>query len=534
MQQNAGLAVMLTEQSHHQKMHGVDRVVYLDQDCQQIANYSRDNPAPVATLDNLAYMIYPSGSTRVPKGVIVEHGQLLNQALWCVEVLGVSTDRILQKASITFDTSIMETLLPLIAGAAIIWVGPGAERDPDYLAKLIPEQGITFIDAVPTWLDSVLDYSNSGAWSSVRAVTVGGEALSLPLARKFQQKSQAPLWNCYGPTETTVQSTAWLCDLGQEKVLIGRPIANTQAYVLDKGMNPVPVGVAGELCLGGAGLARGYWGRGDLTAERFVPDGLSGSMGERIYRTGDLVRWLPDGDLEYLGRLDRQVKVRGFRIELGEIEAALLDYAGVGQAIVTVREDRVGDKRLVAYIVAGPEGAATSNGNGSGRAGLQISELQEHLLGRLPEYMVPSAFMQLEKLPLNSHGKVDRENLPEPDKEVSEQEYVAPCNLTEETLCRLWQEVLQRERVGIHDNFFKIGGHSLRAAQVAARTRETFKVEIPLRRMFESPTIAQLAKVIDQMVETSGVNDAPSPLLPEIKRMARKAAVLPMQPIARG
>jgi amino acid adenylation domain-containing protein len=535
MQQNAGVAIMLTQQNHRAKMHGDIRVVYLEQDWQQIATCSPDNPVPVATLDNLAYMIYTSGSTGVPKGVIVEHRQVLNQFLWCVDVLGVNShDRILQKASITFDTSIMETLLPLFAGAAIIWAGPGGERDPDYLAKLIPEQGVTFMDVVPAWLDTVLDYSNSNTWSSVRAVSVGGEALSLPLARKFQEKSQAPLWNCYGPTETTVQSTAWLCDLGQGKVLIGRPIANTQAYVVDKGMNPVPVGVPGELCLGGAGLARGYSGQGDLTAERFVPDGLSGRMGERIYRTGDLVRWLQDGNLEYLGRLDRQVKVRGFRIELGEIEAALLDYSGVGQALVTVREDRVGDKRLVAYIVAGPEVAATSNGNGSGRAGLRISELREHLLGRLPEYMVPSAFMQLEKLPLNSHGKIDREKLLGPDEEMSEHEYVAPRKPTEETLCRLWQEVLQRERVGIHDNFFKTGGHSLRAAQVAARMRETFKVEIPLRRMFESPTIAQLAEVIDQMVQASGVNSVPSQLLPDIKRSARKAAVLPMEPIGRG
>jgi amino acid adenylation domain-containing protein len=528
MQQNAGLAIMLTHQNHQQKMHGDVRVVYLDQDWQQIATCSRENPAPLATLDNLANMIYTSGSTGFPKGVIVEHRQLLNQVMWCADLLGVnSRDRILQKASITFDTSMMETLLPLFAGATIIWAGPGGERDPEYLARLIPEQGVTFMDVVPTWLDSVLDYTNKDAWSSVRAVSIGGEALSLALARKFQEQSQAPLWNCYGPTETTVQSTAWLCDLGQEKIFIGRPIANTQAYVLDKSMNPVPAGVPGELYLGGAGLARGYWGRGDLTAERFVPDGLSGRMGERIYRTGDLVRWLPDGNLEYLGRLDHQVKVRGFRIEVGEIEAALLDFSEVDQALVTVREDTVGDKRLVAYIVTRPDGAATNNGNGSGQE-LRINELREHLLTRLPDYMVPSAFMQLEKFPLSRHGKIDREKLPEPGKELCGQEYVAPRNATEEALCRLWQEVLRLEHVGSHDNFFRIGGHSLRAAQVAVRMRESFKVEIPLRRMFELPTIAQLAEVIDQMVQTAGVNGAPL-LLPGIKRVGRKAAALPME-----
>lgn len=533
MQQNAGIAFMLTQQSHREKMIEGLQVVYLDQDRQQIETHTCDNPAPLASLDNLAYMIYTSGSTGMPKGVIVEHRQLLNQLMWCVDVLGVNShDRILQKASITFDTSMMETLLPLFAGAAIIWAGVGGERDPEYLAGLIPEQGVTFMDVVPTWLDSVLDYTNRDAWRSVRAVSIGAEALSLSLARKFREQSQVPLWNCYGPTETTIQSTAWLCDLGPEMISIGRPIANTQAYVLDKKMNPVPVGVPGELCLGGAGLARGYWKCGDLTAERFVPDGLSGKMGERIYRTGDLVRWLPDGNLEYLGRLDHQVKVRGFRIELGEIESALQSHGSVDQALVTVYEDSAGDKRLVAYIVARPESTVTNNVYDSDQTEPLSNALQEHLLSRLPEYMVPGVFLQLDKFPLTSHGKIDRQRLPQPGKVLAEQTYVAPRTTTEETLCRLWQEVLRLERVGVHDNFFRIGGHSLRAAQIATRMRESFKVEIPLRQMFELPTIAQLAIVVDQIVQASAANATPS-VLPGIKRMGRKAAALPMEPIAR-
>ena len=248
---------------------------------------------------------------------------------------------------------------------------------------------------------------------------------------------------------------------------------------------------------------------------------MSGRKGERIYKTGDLVRWLPDGNIEYLGRLDHQVKIRGFRIELGEIEAALQEHDSVQQAVVIAREDETGDKRLVAYVV--PELENQKSENGSRR--VRISELREHLLGKLPEYMVPSAYVQLEKLPLNHNGKLDRNSLPQPDTDTLEQEYAGPRNSTEETLCRLWQEILRRERVGIHDNFFKIGGHSLMAVQLATRIREGFKLDIPLQQMFESPTIAQLAEAIDQALRT-GVNGAPSHLLPNIKRVARKAALL--------
>jgi len=291
-------------------------------------------------------------------------------------------------------------------------------------------------------------------------------------------------------------------------------------------MQPVPAGVIGELYIGGDGLARGYIKRADLTAERFGPNPFSSAGGERLYQTGDLVRWLADGNLEYLGHMDQQVKIRGFRIELGEIEAALQEYQGVRQAVVIAHTDESGDKRLVAYVV--PEPVGEENGQGSGRAGLRISELREHLQGRLPEYMVPSAYVQLEKLPLNPNRKIDRKNLPRPELDTSEQEYVGPRHATEETLCRLWQEVLRRERVGIHDNFFKIGGHSLLAAQVATRMRESFKVEIPLRRMFELPTIAQLGEVIDRALQTAGVNGAQPHPLPTIKRVARKAAALPV------
>ncbi len=532
MQEDAGLTILLTQQNQNQTATlGKSRVIYLDQDWEAIAACSPENPAPVSTPDNLAYLIYTSGSTGVPKGVVVEHRQLLNQLLWCRDKFGFSaSDRVLQKASLTFDVSILETLLPLICGARVVMAGPGGDRDPDYLVELIRKEQITYIDAVPMLLDSLLDHQGSGAWNSVRLVTVGGEALNLALVHKFHGKSRAPLWNCYGPTETAIQSTVALCEPGRGRVSIGRPIANNQVYVLDSNLSPTPIGVKGELYIGGDGVARGYLGRRDLTAERFLPDPFVSRKtagGTRLYRTGDLARWLEDGNLECLGRVDQQIKIRGFRIELGEIEAALMGHPKVREAVVIAREDVAGDKRLVAYVVAERKGEESKNGIG----GLGSNELREHLVGRLPEYMVPSAYVHLEKLPLNHNGKIDRKSLPEPDRETPEQEYVGPRNATEETLCRLWQEVLRQERVGIRDNFFKIGGHSLRAAQVAARMRESFKVDIPLRQMFELPTIAQLAVVIDQ---TAGGNGASSPLLPAIQRRARKAALLPAEPNGRA
>jgi acyl carrier protein len=243
-----------------------------------------------------------------------------------------------------------------------------------------------------------------------------------------------------------------------------------------------------------------------------------------MYRTGDRARWRADGGLEYLGRIDQQVKIRGFRIELGEIETALQEHEDVRQAVVIAREDEPGNKRLVAYVVPEPKGQ--ESGNGHGRAGLRTDELQEYLLGKLPEYMVPSAYVEMEKLPLNHNGKIDRKSLPEPEKAKPEQEYVAPRNATEETLCRLWQEILRRDGVGVHDNFFRIGGHSLLAAQLATRMRGSFKVEIPLRRMFEVPTIAQLAEAIDQAMQSAGANGASPNVRPAIKRVARKAALV--------
>jgi amino acid adenylation domain-containing protein len=530
MLESSQIKVLLTQERLRQQLPPYGgQVLELDgaEEQRRIAEQKKENLDVELLPGHLAYIIYTSGSTGRPKGVMNTHGGLLNRLLWMQEEYRLEpSDVVLQKTPFSFDVSVWEFFWPLMEGAKLVVARPGGHQDPGYLATLIEEQQITTLHFVPSMLAVFLDEERPKQCKSIRRVVCSGEALPLELARRcLASMPWAELHNLYGPTEAAIDVTYWKClaDDTRTSVPIGKAIANIRVYVVDRGMEPVSAGVPGELCLGGVGLARGYWGRGDLTAERFVPDALSGGTGERLYRTGDLVRWLQDGNLEYLGRLDHQIKVRGFRIELGEIEAALQEHEDVREAVVIAREDEPGNKKLVAYVVPEREGEESSNE--SGRVGLRISELREHLLGKLPEYMVPSAYVQLEKLPLNHNGKIDRNNLPQPDKDTPEQEYAGPRNRTEEILCQLWQEVLQRERVGIHDKFFKIGGHSLKAVQLATRIREGFKLDIPLQRMFELPTVIQLGEAIDQALQ-AGVNSAPSHLLPNIKRVARKAALL--------
>ena len=320
--------------------------------------------------------------------------------------------------------------------------------------------------------------------TSLREVMCSGEALAPDLVRGFHGLSRARVNNLYGPTEASVDVTMWHGPLRTDDVVpIGRPISNTQAYVFDCAVEPLPIGVLGELYLGGAGLARGYLGRPGLTAERFVPSPFGD--GDRLYRTGDLVRYLADGNLAFAGRIDHQVKLRGYRIELGEIEAALLSHGGVEQAVVVAREDAAGDKRLVAYVA------------GRGAVAADASELRAHLQRSLPDYMVPSAFVTLEVLPLTASGKVDRQALPAPQGELETAGYVAPRTPTEEVLAAIWCEVLKLDRVGIHDNFFELGGHSLVATRVAARIRDSLGIELPIRAIFEAPTVRVLSARLD-------------------------------------
>jgi iturin family lipopeptide synthetase A len=499
---------------------------------QNDANPDRSHVDP----ENLAYVLYTSGSTGRPKGVGMTQGPLCNLVGWQL-MSSPRPRRTLQFTPLTFDVSFQEIFVTLCSGGSLVLIGNDTRRDSSELWKVLCEKEVEKLFLPFIALQELAEAACVAEWesTSLREVITAGEQLKVTPALQcfFDRLPIAILENQYGPTECHVVTAHRLQSAPKEwppLPPIGKPITNDQVYVLDENNTPLPIGVPGGLYLAGAGLARGYLNRPDLTAERFVPNPFSVCGGERMYRTGDRARWLPDGNLEFLGRVDHQVKIRGFRIELGEIEAALQEHGGVRQAVVIAREDETGDRRLVAYVV--PELQDEKSNNGNRRAELQISELREHLLGKLPEYMMPSAYVQLEELPLNHNGKIDRKNLPQPDTNTPDQEYVGPRNAAEETLCGLWQEVLRREQVGIHDNFFKIGGHSLLAARVATRMRESFKVDIPLRRMFESPTIAQLAEVIDQITQSNGANGAngtngaSSGSRPAIKRVARKAALV--------
>jgi acyl-coenzyme A synthetase/AMP-(fatty) acid ligase/acyl carrier protein len=357
-------------------------------------------------------------------------------------------------------------------------------------------EGITVLNQTPSAFYGLnrIDLSENTA-TKLRLVIFGGEALSLGSLRPWFDRhgDECPrLVNMYGITETTVHVT--YRPLGKEDLslaadsVIGKAIPDLRIYILDDVLQPKPIGVSGELYVGGAGLARGYLGRAGLTGERFVPSPFG--EGERLYRTGDLARWRSDGELEYLGRVDHQVKVRGYRIELGEIEAALVEHSDIRQAVVVAREDVAGDKRLVAYVVTTDEAA------------VDAAELRAHLQRSLPEYMVPSAFVVLEALPLTPNGKVDRRALPAPgDDAVIREVYVAPRTPTEEVLASIWCELLKLDRVGVHDNFFALGGHSLLGMRLIARIREKFAVELPLRALFETPTIARLAMLLPEVWE---------------------------------
>jgi len=467
-------------------------VLCLDSDWELIARNSAENPIPSAAGKDLAYIIYTSGSTGWPKGVMVEHGGLSNAVNWITETLELSPlDRGLLKTPITFDAAGREIFPTLTTGGSLVIAEPNGHRDCRYLAETIRSAGISILHCVPSLLRLLVEEPALQDASAFRAVMCGGETLAPQIVTRFRSSCGAKLYNVYGPTEAIIDSTYWLCEERNTHsvIPIGRPIPNAHVYVLDHLLRLVPIGVAGNLYIGGVGLARGYVGRPDLTAEKFIPDPFGAESGSRLYKTGDLARYLPDGNLELLGRTDHQVKIRGFRVELGEIEGTLSQYPGVREAVVTVLEDRLEAQRLVAYVVAG---------RGSSRA--TDSELRNFLKDKLPDHMVPAVFVVLDALPLTTNGKVDRSALPPPDGQRPElaEVFVACRTPTEELLAEIWGQVLGVERIGVHDNFFELGGHSLLATQAVSRIREAFQVEMPLRRLFEAPTIVGLAETIDQ------------------------------------
>ena len=492
----AGAPVLVTQASLAARAEGCPcDVVRLDADAAAIAAEPEGAPAVRVEARGAAYVIHTSGSTGAPRGVVVEHGGLANYlGFFEREVLGAEGFALPLVSRLSFDAHVRQLFPPLLRGEAV-WVLPEeTATDPAaLLAALSAEERVSF-GGVPSLWSAVLERVERGEAAPPRglvAVLLGGEALPPELARRTRAAFPGvAIWNHYGPTEATVNTTVARVD-GAERPGLGRPIANVRVYVLDARGAPLPAGLPGELYVGGAGVARGYLGRPELTAERFVPDALGGEAGARLYRTGDRVRWLPAGELEFLGRIDHQLKVRGFRVEPGEIEAALRTHPGVREAVVLLREDVPGRQRLVAYV-AGAAGTRVAP------AELReiLAELRRHAAERLPEYMVPAAFVALERLPTTSRGKLDRRALPAPEW-TDEDEHVAPRTVVEELVAGTWAEVLGIERVGVTASFFALGGHSLLATQVVSRLREALGVEVPLRALFETPTVEALAGIVE-------------------------------------
>jgi amino acid adenylation domain-containing protein/thioester reductase-like protein len=487
MLEEAQMPILLTQKQLVSAFpkHGA-KVVYLDGDSEEFSRESEENTVSGVTTDNLAYVIYTSGSTGKPKGVLVTHKGLCNLAKAQLKLFNVQpSSRVLQFASSNFDASVWEILMALSVGATLCLGTRDSLLPGPALIKQLREQAITIVTLPP----SVLAILPPDVLPALQTIIVAGEACSPDLVARWAPGRR--FFNAYGPTEATVCATVAECTNNREKPTIGYPIPNVQVYLLDNQLKQVPVGVPGELCIGGIGLARGYLNRPELTDERFIPNPFSNKLEERLYKTGDLACYLLDGNIEFLGRIDNQVKVRGFRIEPGEIEAVLWQHSGVREAVVMVPENASGNKRLVAYVVSSLEPAPST------------SELRRFLKEKLPDYMVPSVFMMLDTLPLTPNGKVDRcalllLALNDTQREL-EEAFVAPRTPIEEQLAGIWAKILGVEKVGINDNFLELGGHSLLAAQLLLRLQEAFDIEMPVRYLYESPTVKGLAQIIEAL-----------------------------------
>lgn len=462
-----------------------------------------DRPTALAS-SHPAYVIYTSGSTGRPKGVVVSHAGVVNRLAWIRDVYRLTPeDRVVQKTPFGFDISVWEFFWPLSEGATVVLARPGGHRDPEYLAELVQRERVTVAHFVPSMLQLFIAERTARNCTSLRTVVCSGEALPGVLRDRFHAVLPIPLHNLYGPTEASIEVTAFTCEPGTDTgdfVPMGRPVWNTRTYVLDAGLRPVPAGVTGELYLAGAQLARGYLGRPGLTAERFVANPF-GAPDERMYRTGDLVRWNAGGELEFVGRADDQVKIRGFRIELGEIETALQSHPAVGRAAVLVREDRPGDKRLVAYLVAA---AGTQ---------VDITAVRTRLAGTLPEHMVPSAIVPLDVLPLTVNGKLDRKALPAPEY-ATDATGRGPSSMREVILCEIFADVLGLPTVGVDDNFFELGGHSLLATRLTSQIRTRLGFDVPLRALFGTPTVAGLDNSLAEGPRLARSEEALARILP--------------------
>ena len=485
---DSGVQLLLTQTHLLQQLPVAEGVSVIAMDSLKLDSWPTQAPGLHLDPDNLAYVIYTSGSTGQPKGVGNTHGALAERLQWMQATYQLDeSDVLMQKAPISFDVSVWECFWPLITGCRLVLAGPGEHRDPHRIAQLVQEHGVTTLHFVPPLLQLFVDEPLAAECTSLRRVFSGGEALPAELRnRVLAQWPAVQLHNRYGPTETAINVTHWHCqDADGERSPIGRPLGNVICRVLDAQFNLLPAGVPGELCIGGIGLARGYLGRAGLTAERFVADPL-GAAGARLYRTGDRVRWAADGVLEYLGRLDQQVKLRGFRVEPEEIEARLLAQHGIAQAVVLIR-DTAGGAQLIGYYTASGE--------------LAEQDVKAALAAELPEYMVPAQLIRLDAMPLSPSGKVDRRALPEPVWQV--REHVEPQTALEQQIAGIWRTVLGLPRIGLRDDFFALGGHSLLATQIISRTRQACDVELPLRTLFEASELGDFAEQV-RLIQASG------------------------------
>jgi amino acid adenylation domain-containing protein len=505
MLEDAKVKVLLSQSSLVNKLlpSHQTQVVYLDTEDNRFSQMNSDNPRSEVSPLNLAYVIYTSGSTGKPKGVAIEHHSTVTLLFWSKTIFTPEQlAGVLASTSLSFDLSVFELFVPLSWGGKVILVENALS-----LPALSDEVGVTLINTVPSAISELVKINCLP--TSVQVVNLAGEQLSHQLVQKiYQIDTIRQVFNLYGPSEDTTYSTFALIR-SNDSPTIGCPIANTKIFILDKYLQPTPMSVPGELHIGGAGLARCYLNCPELTAEKFIPNFLSDDKNARIYKTGDLARYLPDGNIEYLGRIDNQVKIRGFRIELGEIETVLSQHPAVRENVVIVLEEFPNNKRLIAYLVPNPEQVFDN------------LELRRFLKQKLPDYMIPSAFVTLEALPLTQNGKLDRRTLSQwsVNREVSEKNFVAPRTPEEELLAGIWASVLGVQQVGVHDNFFELGGHSLLATQVMSRLRDTFAVELPLRLLFESPTIAELSNQIEafrgeQSGDTNGMIVSLPPIVP--------------------
>ncbi len=495
MLEDSGAVILITEEAHRSKIGEYVNTVFVDDPA--VFNGEAKEIQKINKPDDLAYVIYTSGSTGKPKGAMIEHYSMVNRLNWMQNSFPIGeNDVILQKTPFTFDVSVWELFWWAMAGAKVCFLKPGAEKEPSLIINAIEKYKITTMHFVPSMLAAFLSYVENGVdimkLKSLRQVFASGEALGAGLVNKFNRLF-APigtkLVNLYGPTEATVDVSWFDCSnrVDFDTIPIGKPIDNIRLYVLDSRAKLQPIGVPGELHIGGDGLARGYLGRPELTVEKFIADPFH--VGERIYRTGDLAKWLPDGNIEYLGRMDNQIKIRGFRIELGEIESELLKIKDISNAAVKALEDSSGDKYLCGYIEAEED--------------IDIQGIRERLAGILPYYMIPSNFVVLEKMPLTPNGKVDAKALPKPSKEnKDESSYEAPSNSMEEKLVEIWKEVLGVDKkIGINDDFFRLGGHSLKAAGLAVKIHRDFGVGVTIGEIFNAPTVKELSALISKSEE---------------------------------